>query len=738
MWRRRLICGLTALLAAAPPALAGLDELARAGRWAEVLQLARLRVHQLPLQPDEALVAAEAARRHGDLEACAAFLELAAEGEGLGAVAQVELAELLAAVDPPRSVDLALPLIRSAPSPQLRAAAQTAAARAVRAGVGEEERSAVRRAASRLRRDSGRELELALALTDEAGRRRGLARLLEGSTSDGVALEATRALVQDASLAQPDRWHVARAFYRHALYDEAVVELDRLEADPHASVPAWEVAFVQGRCAFRLDRWDEAATWYRSALSRTAFRRRRAELEVHLARALELGGEEEEALAAARRAFKLHSTDDRRLLLVRLHLRAGSADEAATVAGGIRSHSKRDRARLLLALDDLGGGRPEEASGILSSVRRTPWRGPARVLAAAVAAAAGDEEQAVALLDLAAEPWMSWYWAGAARRVMSSLAPERRTAWSGTALKGLEALEGKAWRRAAAGWASLESDRERLEAASVRLRDASGLAGTGGPPAFTPGVAGDLWRLGLTDRALRWDPGGFPRATPAAALWTAQRLIESGQGREATRIAERVREEVANEVPWWVLPDLLKRALFPLPRADLVAAAAAESGVPWPLLAAVAHVESRWEDAAVSVVGARGLSQLMPATARRAAESLGLDRVEPDALFDPALSLRLGAAELARLLEAFGGRRAPTVAAYNAGEAQARLWLESCGDACRDELYVLTIAFDVTRGYTAEVLTAAGAYELLYGERMNALMKAPERPDETPASPEAR
>jgi soluble lytic murein transglycosylase len=84
-----------------------------------------------------------------------------------------------------------------------------------------------------------------------------------------------------------------------------------------------------------------------------------------------------------------------------------------------------------------------------------------------------------------------------------------------------------------------------------------------------------------------------------------------------------------------------------------------------------------------------------------------------DDLFDPRTNLGLGAAELGRLLELFEGRRAPAVAAYNAGEVQAGIWLEQCGGACPDALYVANISFAATRAYTAAVLAAADAYAAL-------------------------
>ena len=156
-------------------------------------------------------------------------------------------------------------------------------------------------------------------------------------------------------------------------------------------------------------------------------------------------------------------------------------------------------------------------------------------------------------------------------------------------------------------------------------------------------------------------------------------------------------------------------ALYPLPDPQLVRAAAASGGIDWSLLAAVAREESRWDPRAVSAVGARGLVQLMPATAAAVAARIGRAKPSGDDLFDPKTSLELGAAELARLLKVFGGRLGPVVAAYNAGEIQAQLWLDQCGADCDDALYLLNISFSATLAYTADVLAAADSYADLYG-----------------------
>ena len=108
--------------------------------------------------------------------------------------------------------------------------------------------------------------------------------------------------------------------------------------------------------------------------------------------------------------------------------------------------------------------------------------------------------------------------------------------------------------------------------------------------------------------------------------------------------------------------------------------------------------------------------QLMPATAVATSAANGRPEIVPDDLFEPFISLDLGAAELGRLLGVFNGNRAAAVAAYNAGEAQSRLWLDQCGNPCSEARFMAHVSFSVTRGYTEAVLGAAAVYEELYGK----------------------
>ncbi len=90
---------------------------------------------------------------------------------------------------------------------------------------------------------------------------------------------------------------------------------------------------------------------------------------------------------------------------------------------------------------------------------------------------------------------------------------------------------------------------------------------------------------------------------------------------------------------------------------------AAQSGVPWKLVRAVIAVESCFDPKAVSVVGAQGLMQLMPDTARR----FGVTHP-----FDPLANLEAGTRYLAGLIRRYQGNLRLALAAYNAGPAAVK------------------------------------------------------------------
>jgi soluble lytic murein transglycosylase-like protein len=97
------------------------------------------------------------------------------------------------------------------------------------------------------------------------------------------------------------------------------------------------------------------------------------------------------------------------------------------------------------------------------------------------------------------------------------------------------------------------------------------------------------------------------------------------------------------------------------PYGDEIFAAARRHSLNPALVAALVRTESAFDSAAVSPKGARGLMQLMPATARR----FGLGG---DEIFDPVQNLDAGSRYLRWLLDRFDGDVVRALAAYNAGE----------------------------------------------------------------------
>ena len=131
------------------------------------------------------------------------------------------------------------------------------------------------------------------------------------------------------------------------------------------------------------------------------------------------------------------------------------------------------------------------------------------------------------------------------------------------------------------------------------------------------------------------------------------------------------------------------------------------------LLAAFVREESSFFPAARSPVGARGLMQLMPDTARSVALRRGLTFGDGDLLDDPAPNLQLGAAYLSWLLAEFRDPRL-AAAAYNAGPARVREWWAARKND-DPELFVEQIPFDETRYFVKRVMVSWEEYRRIYG-----------------------
>lgn len=156
-------------------------------------------------------------------------------------------------------------------------------------------------------------------------------------------------------------------------------------------------------------------------------------------------------------------------------------------------------------------------------------------------------------------------------------------------------------------------------------------------------------------------------------------------------------------------PDFWRRRYYPLRYERTLVAASQRHEVSPYLLAAVINAESDWDPAARSAVGASGLMQVMPSTARELAERKIVDgrRYPPDQLEDPAVNIEYGAAYLRYLVERYHEVET-ALAAYNAGLANADEWADEGGDI-REQ-----IEFPETRQFVLEVSRGKDRYEELY------------------------
>ena len=153
---------------------------------------------------------------------------------------------------------------------------------------------------------------------------------------------------------------------------------------------------------------------------------------------------------------------------------------------------------------------------------------------------------------------------------------------------------------------------------------------------------------------------------------------------------------------------------FPTPLRKEVVARAKEIGLDPAFVYGLIRQESRFILDARSGVGAAGLMQLMPATAKWTAKKIGLPYT-PALIADRDTNLRLGNAYLKLVLDDAGGSQAMAAAAYNAGPGRPRKWRE--GPVLDAAVWVENIPFPETRDYVKKVLSNSSYYAALLGSR---------------------
>jgi soluble lytic murein transglycosylase len=187
-----------------------------------------------------------------------------------------------------------------------------------------------------------------------------------------------------------------------------------------------------------------------------------------------------------------------------------------------------------------------------------------------------------------------------------------------------------------------------------------------------------------------------------------QAAIDTGQPHIAVMIGKRVAQRgIALPAPYY--------ALHPLASADLPMAAE--------MNLSIARRESEFDPGVQSGVGARGLMQIMPATAQEVAASLGRSDEHSTGrlISDPVYNAELGATFLSQLAGRFDGNVVLISAAYNAGPSRPIRWIELYGDPRQETErfdiidWIEHIPFRETRNYVMRVTESLPIYRARLG-----------------------
>ena len=153
------------------------------------------------------------------------------------------------------------------------------------------------------------------------------------------------------------------------------------------------------------------------------------------------------------------------------------------------------------------------------------------------------------------------------------------------------------------------------------------------------------------------------------------------------------------------LHDLSQR--FPIPHREAVSASARQWGIDEALMYSIIRQESRFMAGVRSRVGAQGLMQLMPATAKWVARQIPVQQYKVEMLGQPAVNVQMGTYYFSRVLSDLGHPLLAT-AAYNAGPGRAKRWRDA--RPLDGAIYTETIPFNETRDYVKQVFTNAWFY----------------------------
>ncbi|MCB9398062.1 MAG: transglycosylase SLT domain-containing protein [Acidobacteria bacterium] len=242
-----------------------------------------------------------------------------------------------------------------------------------------------------------------------------------------------------------------------------------------------------------------------------------------------------------------------------------------------------------------------------------------------------------------------------------------------------------------------------------------------GYEALSPDSVAAKWaRIGRYDLAAHWVQGGDGLSKEETLLLKAK-WYKAGQVPFASIFnAEVLARRIPRWLPMELYPQALQDWLYPNGFQNLIQNYAQQKTVDQSLLLAIIREESRFNPQAKSVASARGLMQFIPATARTFGEQIAaLNPFQIEALYQPRVSIELGANYVHHLLDQFDGVVLYSIAAYNAGEDAVNRW-RSFDSGATMIGFVWDITYSETKEYCQKVLRSYFQYQ-----RLNGVMNPP-------------
>ena len=157
---------------------------------------------------------------------------------------------------------------------------------------------------------------------------------------------------------------------------------------------------------------------------------------------------------------------------------------------------------------------------------------------------------------------------------------------------------------------------------------------------------------------------------------------------------------------------------LPIMYQDLYHDALKDKAIPLSYALAISRQESALDTTVQSSAGARGLMQLMPATAKETAKKMGLlTYTSSTQLFDPKINIQLGSYYLNSVYLQNGNNRILSSAAYNAGPNRVKRWLKESGGKLDAVAFIDSIPFTETRNYVKSVLVYDYIYQIILDKK---------------------